>query len=105
MLPFPAGEVAVFVELIVSTPSTPKKANVSNKAMCTCLATDWSKQHNISCSHKAKGHTRHPGITLAADPLGSTQTPTGKLRSDRSKHPPSTGPADSWYTATRIGMG
>ena len=105
MLPNPAEKVAVFVELIMSTPSTPNKASVSNKAMCTCLATDWSKQHNISCSNRTKGHTRHPEITHTADPLGSSQAPTGKLRFDRSKQPPSTGPDNSWCTATRLDTG
>ena len=104
MLLCPAGKVAVF-ELILSTPPSPTMANVVIKAMCPNLATDWPEQHNISGSPKAKEHTQHPGIALAADPLGSTQTLTGKLRSDRFKRPPSAGPDDSWCTSTRTGVG
>ena len=86
MLLCPAREVVVFAELIVSTPSSSTKANVSG-------------------SPTTKGHAQHPGITHAADPLGFTQTLTGKLRSDGFKRPPSAGPKDSWCTATRAGVG
>ena len=105
MLLCPVEKVAVFAELIVSTPSSSTKAHVVIRVMCPELATDWSEQHNISGSPKTKGQTQHPGVTHAADPLGATQTLTGKLRSDRFKRPPSAGPNDSWCTATRAGVG
>ena len=40
MLPNPAGKLAVCIELLKSTPSTPIKVNVSCKAKCSCLPTD-----------------------------------------------------------------
>ena len=105
MLPLPAGEVAMYVKLFVSTPSTARRGDVSNMTLCTCLATDWPGQRNISSSHKTKPHIRHPEKAISATPFSSIRVPTGKLRFDTPKQPPSSGPGGSWHPATRTGMG